>query len=137
MHGKETKGDEFGLGGIFLCKDGFVVDDNDSDRFIHGEQPCCGCPGQWISRKDTTINKMTQEYPKSHPHSEELRELRIRADALYRKIKASEDGAREAYKAAMENLVDMGRMRMESHEALAELAKIMGEIEALAAKPFF
>ena len=76
------------------------------------------------------------EYPEAHPHAGEMKDLRAKADVLYREVEDAENNAREAYKQSMDQLVYMGQQRLLTHEKLKAIAEILKEIEELASKPF-
>lgn len=76
------------------------------------------------------------EYPETHPHSKELRELRQSANLIYGSIKTAEQISRDEYKEAMRHLVAMGEAHKAFHGKLKEIVEILGKIEDLGSKPF-
>lgn len=76
-------------------------------------------------------------YPDSHPHASRLREIKDKIDEKYREINAHTEKAREYYKVAQENLLEMSKEMSAKHEALKELVKLMRELEGVVILPLF
>lgn len=76
------------------------------------------------------------EYPQIHPHSLELKDLKDKANIMYKDMMEAENISRGEYRMAMEHLVKMGDSHKAFHERIQDLAKMIEVIEALAIKPF-